>query len=79
MKVRYVLFSGTHYYPFGGIHDMQGASDSLEQLKRELRDSLKDKSIYQDDRWFHVVDMTTFDIVYDRDMAERDNDNEESF
>lgn len=53
---RYLVFSGSDYYPSGGWTDFKGSIDSLESLS----------NIYEfvnGDDWWHIVDSTTGEIV----------------
>lgn len=56
----YGVFAGTHYYPGGGIHD-------LNELFLTREDAIEHAvKILGENDWVHVVDMTSGEILYER-------------
>lgn len=58
---KYILFSGAHYYPGGGMRDLSGSFDSIQEAidfanRRDSAGSLRDE-------WYEVVDRDTWVIV----------------
>jgi hypothetical protein len=53
---RYLLFSGSSYYPCGGWDDFRGDYDSRDAAIGQGAKSLGD--------WFHVVDLETGKEVF---------------
>lgn len=52
---RYMLFAGSEYYPSGGMDDLKGTFDTVEEATAEGYAKRYD--------WFHVVDRETLDVV----------------
>jgi hypothetical protein len=48
---KWLLFSGSNYYPYGGWEDFQGDFDSREQAKEWLNENFPDA----DSDWAHLV------------------------
>lgn len=53
---RFLLFSGSNYYPMGGWYDLKGLFMTLESATRAA-------SKYKDNDWWHIVDADTLMIV----------------
>ena len=53
---RYWLFAGNDYYATGGMHDFRDCFDSVEEAETSAKK-------LDCDEWFHVVDITTGQIV----------------
>ena len=53
--MKYLLFSGSHYYPEGGWNDFIGAYPTIELANEKIKITSND--------WFHVVDIETMQIV----------------
>ena len=64
---RYALFAGDHYYPSGGIGDLVGSFETIEEAKAKGRDALSEFNINDYNDWFHVVDLQSEDgtVVFD--------------
>jgi hypothetical protein len=61
MTKKYLLFSGSDYYPSGGFFDFIDVFDSVEEAVAMAIKKKKDK----DHDWYHVVDAETFKILED--------------
>lgn len=59
---RYILFAGDGFYPEGGWNDWRGNYEKLEDLKEDLE---KLNETWHFD-WWHIVDMTTWDVIADQ-------------
>lgn len=64
--MRYILFSGENYYAKGGWHDSPKPFHRLEDAMDEGRDRVKNNDYDHD--WWHVVDVTTLEIVAQSDV-----------
>ena len=53
---RYWLIAGNDYYATGGMHDFRDCFDSVEEAETSAKK-------LDCDEWFHVVDITTGQIV----------------
>lgn len=58
---RYMLFAGMKYYPGGGMADLLGCLDSLDDAKRFFEE--RNQSDIND--WAHVFDAVEEKIVWD--------------
>jgi len=56
---RYLLFSGTDYYPSGGWNDFDDSFDSAEAAKVQLDATTKDNY-----KWGHVIDSQTGKCIH---------------
>lgn len=54
---RYLLFSGSDYYPSGGWKDFNDSFDSAEEARA------KGNSFEPEYYWYHVVDSQTGQII----------------
>jgi len=67
---QFIAFAGFNYYPSGGIHDMKGDYDSIddavdrikEWLIEDSGDNLEDALIHY---WWHIYDVTNKTILDD--------------
>ncbi len=64
---KYILFAYLNYYPSGGLSDIVGDFDTLEEAKEEIV-RLKGKFCPHDN--FDIVDRDTWDYVYCEEDAE---------
>ena len=53
---RYWLFAGNDCYATGGVHDLEGSFDSVVEAEAGAQK-------LESDQWYHVVDITTGQIV----------------
>ena len=63
---RYWLFAGVCYYASGGVHDRQGMYDTITEAVTEGKRRQKSawsKRAHDVYEWWHVVDITTGEIV----------------
>lgn len=52
---RYLLFSGTTYYPCGGWADFQGDFDTIEEAEKAYRlENPEDEDLFT---WMHIFDL----------------------
>ena len=58
MDYRYLLFAGDHYYPAGGVHDLVGSYESLDEAINITKEYNYD--------WAHVWDQTNSCKVWDK-------------
>ena len=54
---RYWMFAGNDYYATGGMHDFGGSFDSVAEAEEGA------KTLLVPCEWYHVVDITTRQIV----------------
>jgi hypothetical protein len=79
MDKKYLVFTGSHYYPLGGVYDLIGTADSIYKAKRMIKNNLdmeisRGGSIMdEDDCWWHIVDIETLEIV-DNDPLSKEDD-----
>lgn len=59
---RYLLFAFNHYYPAGGVNDLVGSADTVEELKQL---TITDNDIREYDV-HEIVDSTTMKVVIKR-------------
>lgn len=61
MKKRYLLFSGSRFYPFGGMSDLRGDFSTQEEAHTTLQ-----RDLAGDDppSWAHIWDSQD-DIIFD--------------
>lgn len=59
---RYLLFAGDQYYPRGGMYDLRGDFDTLEEAVEVASrgEPMIAESGYD---WWHVVDSEIMDVV----------------
>ena len=50
---RYIVFSGSQYYPAGGWDDFVAMTETLNEAKQIYKDLLK----YDEWTWAHIIDM----------------------
>ncbi len=62
---RFLLFGGYQYYPSGGMRDLRGDFDTLEEAEKAATrgESMIAESGYD---WWHVLDTETMEVVSDR-------------
>jgi hypothetical protein len=58
--MRYALFAGDNYYPCGGLRDLKGRFETLEDARVYVTTHLSYGEFYD---WWHIVDTETFTIV----------------
>jgi hypothetical protein len=56
---RFLLFTGSYYYPRGGWKDFKASFDLLEEAAQAGRNSNRE--------WWHIVDTETGEIVSESD------------
>lgn len=62
--MKYLMFAGHSYYPKGGIDDLVGLADNIDDLKRMLeRDTYKIADGDNIELWAHIVETATMKIV----------------
>lgn len=64
----YLLFSGHHYYPCGGVDDYKGDFDTVLEAYQSFKDGyMPEWSVEGDekdfDEWYQVVESATMRIV----------------
>ena len=57
---KYILFKITHYYPSGGLGDIEGEFDTLEGAKEFAQKKL----VWSD--WVYIVDRDTWKVVWEK-------------
>ena len=68
---RYLLFSGSGFYPYGGWGDFQDDFGSLDEAKEQVRQWMDvearrdwwEPRIVPEHDWWHVVDTETQQVV----------------
>ena len=58
----FALFAGAEYYPSGGMDDLVGRFDTLQEALVAAQDENPEGCTGGYD-WFQVVDLTTFTVV----------------
>ena len=58
----FALFAGEDYYPSGGMDDLVGLFDSVDEAVIGAIDTAADEDFLGYD-WYQVVDLTTFTVV----------------
>ena len=59
--MKYLLFSGSHYYPLGGMEDLVGSRNDINELK-ELQ--LQSIEAYSDEiDWYHIYNTETCEVI----------------
>lgn len=80
MKKRYVAFLGNIYYPSGGMHDLLGSYDDIDDAKHAIDSKVRDGycSSFHGDldaylehewrarKWGHIYDTETNKIVWEK-------------
>ena len=61
----FALFAGDHYYPSGGMRDLVGRFDSVEEAVHFLTTHEDDEGYPLQYDWYQIVDLTTFAVVVD--------------
>jgi len=56
----FALFAGADFYPAGGMEDLIGRFDSLEEALVAAQDEDPESGGYD---WYQIVDLTTFTVV----------------
>lgn len=71
---QYLLFAGDHYYPSGGVNDLQGSFNSLDEAIAEVKrqrpysdGSGSDAWENTDHHWWQIVDRATMKIALSSD------------
>jgi hypothetical protein len=54
--MKYALFAGYNYYPSGGMCDLIGRFDTIDEARMARKDS----------DWYQIVDTSTFAIVEEK-------------
>jgi hypothetical protein len=65
---RFILFSGSKYYPAGGWEDKIIQSNELEKIVEKITDI----ALGDEDRWFQVVDLAINEPILDSETL-KDN------
>jgi hypothetical protein len=60
---RFVLFSGKGYYPRGGMNDLVGRYDTLEEAQKAFSSGVDPSGREFGQEWYQIVDLTSFEIV----------------
>jgi hypothetical protein len=80
--MKYLLFAGNFHYPEGGVFDLTGKSDSIEELKRLLIEQEKEPR-REAIEWFQIVEKESMVTVCASDSYDKyhdfDNSNEVEF
>jgi hypothetical protein len=63
---KYALFSGSNYYPSGGVNDFDCTGNDVLSLVCEALLTYDPKR--SDGTWFHVVTIPTFEEVFDNGL-----------
>lgn len=58
----FALFAGANYYPAGGMDDLVGRFDTLQEALAAAQDENPEDCTGGYD-WFQIVDLTTFTVV----------------
>jgi hypothetical protein len=76
MDKRYYLFSGSEYYPSGGMSDFDISLNSIEEVKTEF-EIMKQNDTYDDLNWAHIFDTETKQTVlyYTKDSWSQEQKN----
>lgn len=55
---RYLLFSGSYYYPYGGIRDFKGDFENLQEVQNKVERLYKEEKhlVRMGYFWTHVYD-----------------------
>ena len=53
--LRFLLFTGSDYYPAGGWDDFKGSADTLEEALKAAKDA--------NDSWVQIVDLETGEMI----------------
>jgi hypothetical protein len=60
----YLLFAGDNYYPSGGLDDLRGDFDTLEEAKlAALLTAGPDRANRWRDRWWSIVEHATMEEI----------------
>lgn len=68
---RYLAFCGWIYYPDGGIKDMVGDFDSIEEATDAIK--IKLKPDLEVGVWGHIWDSETRSIVWEKEIKQEEN------
>lgn len=61
----YLLFAGHHYYPNGGMSDLQARGDTPAHLMRHFKSNAKGiAGASYIDNWGQIVDTMTMKVVF---------------
>lgn len=63
MSGRYLLFAGEHYYPCGGVRDLVGDFDDLEEAKRRGTKVHDYVDMWRDD-WVSILDTEDMSVLH---------------
>ena len=69
---RYLVFTGDHYYPLGGMEDFDWSTDDKEEAISSAKDSNSD-----DDMWGQVYDMKTQSVIFNNFNEEDEEEYED--
>ncbi len=56
---KYLLFAGSNYYPMGGVYDLKGRYETLQEAQEAM-------SNYANSDWVHVYETRTGLVVEER-------------
>jgi hypothetical protein len=59
---RYIAFGIAHYYPSGGVDDIVGSADTIDEA-RVFNVEERDGKTYEQHDTFYIVDRDTWEIV----------------
>jgi len=65
---RYILFTGSNYYPSGGWEDFNATSDDIADLADIIKADFTEQEL---NTWWHILDTKTMDIIYDIPLPSR--------
>ena len=78
-KPKYLLFAYYRYYPSGGLKDLRGKFESMEELMSHLSKNYSDFSYYD---YYEILNTETltisdfdFSLVEDRELEEDEDEN----
>ena len=60
---RFLIFSGSTYYPIGGMHDFKGDVSYLSKARALAVKEFEPDNGYVSDGWAHVYDTRTREVV----------------
>jgi hypothetical protein len=66
--MKYLLFSGSHYYPLGGMEDLVGSSNDITELKELQLNSIEAWDGEID--WYHLYNSETGEVIEFNDWDE---------
>lgn len=57
---KHLLFAGDHYYPCGGMDDLKGSFNTIDEAVVEIKRNKWDDVNYH---WYQIVDRDTMEII----------------